>query len=95
MYYLLNMMLCESKNNNNKLPNGELIGRYLAMRGIINKIGKYLGDKLLKTYPYIGPFPLFIVPLEQSLYNTIRNNNKNYIAFNKCTLYYEKYKLSL
>lgn len=82
-------MLFESKNNSHKLPNGELIGGYLAMKGIINKIGKYLGDKLLKEYPYIGPFPLFLVPLGQSLYNTIKNNNGNYIAFNKCPLYYE------
>ncbi len=70
-------MLFESKNNSHKLPNGELIGGYLAMKGIINKIGKYLGDKLLKEYPYIGPFPLFLVPLGQSLYNTIKNNNGN------------------
>ena len=82
-------MLFESKNNSHKLPNGELIGGYLAMKGIINKIGKYLGDKLLKEYPYIGPFPLFLVPLGQSLYNTIKNNNGNYIAFNKRPLYYE------
>ena len=82
-------MLFESKNNSHKLPNGELIGGYLAMKGIIKKIGKYLGEKLLKEYPYIGPFPLFIVPLGQSIYDTIRNNNGNYIAFNKCPLYYE------
>ena len=82
-------MLFKSKNNDQKLPNGELIGGYLAMKGIINKIGKYLGDKLLKTFPYIGPFPLFIVPLGQNLYDKINNNNGNYIAFNKCSLYYE------
>ena len=50
-------MLFESKNNSHKLPNGELIGGYLAMKGIIKKIGKYLGDKLLKEYPYIGHSP--------------------------------------
>ena len=82
-------MLYQAKNNDYKLPNGELIGGYLSMKGIINKIEKYLGDKLLKTYPYIGPLPLFIVPLGLNLYDRIKNNNGIYIAFNKCKLYYE------
>ena len=82
-------MLFQAKNNVHKLPNGELIGGYLSMKGIIDKIGKYIGDILLKTFPYIGPFPLFIVPLGKNLYDNIKNNNGNYIAFNKCSLYYE------
>ena len=82
-------MLFQALVNNHKLQNGELIGGYLAMKGNIKSIGIYLGDKLLKTFPYIGPIPLFIVSLGQNLYDKIKNNNGNFIAVNKCSLYYE------
>ena len=38
-----------------KLPNSELIGGYLALKGIIKEIEKYKSNKFLKKYPYFGP----------------------------------------
>lgn len=82
-------MLYPISNPVSRLLNGELIAGYLAMKGIIKEIEKYKGDELLKKYPYLGPYPLFTVPLGEDLFNRIQNNNGNYIAFNKCSLYYE------
>jgi len=82
-------MLCPLNNVLYNLPNGELIGGYLALKGIIKEIEKYKSDKLLKKYPYFGPLPLFIVPLGKSLFDQVQNNEGKYIAFNKCSLYYE------
>jgi len=82
-------MLCNITGLDYNLPNGELIGGYLALKGIIKEIEKYKSDKLLKKYPYFGPLPLFIVPLGKSLFDQVQNNEGKYIAFNKCSLYYE------
>ena len=82
-------MLCPLSGILCNLPNGELIGGYLALKGIIKEIEKYKSNKLLKKYPYLGPLPLFIVPLGKSLFEQVQNNAGKYIAFNKCSLYYE------
>lgn len=82
-------MLCPLSGIVSNLPNGELIGGYLALKGIIKEIEKYKSNKLLKKYPYLGPLPLFIVPLGKSLFDQVQNNDGKYIAFNKCSLYYE------
>lgn len=82
-------MLCPLSGILCNLPNGELIGGYLALKGIIKEIEKYKSNKLIKKYPYLGPLPLFIVPLGKSLFDQVQNNAGKYIAFNKCSLYYE------
>lgn len=82
-------MLCPLSGIVLKLPNSELIGGYLALKGIIKEIEKYKSNKLLKKYPYFGPLPLFIVPLGKNLFDQVQNNDEKYIAFNKCSLYYE------
>ena len=82
-------MLCNITGLDYNLPNGELIGGFLALKGNIYEIEKYQGQNLLKKYPYLGPLPLFTVPIGQNLYDQLKNNNGNYIGFNKCSLYYE------
>ena len=61
-------MLYIPKNIDYKLPNGELIGGYLAFKGNIKDIEKYKDQDLLKKYPYIGPLPIFTVPFEATSY---------------------------
>lgn len=82
-------MLYPISNIGCKLFNGELIAGYLAIKGIIKEIEKYKGNELLKKYPYLGPNLLFTVPLGEDLFNKIKNNDGYYIAFRKCSLYYE------
>ena len=83
------IMLYPISNIGCRLLNGELIAGYLAIKGIIKEIEKFKGNDLLKKYPYLGPNPLFTVPVGEDLFNKIKNNNGNYIAFNKCSLYYD------
>lgn len=72
-----------------KLPNGELIGGYLAFKGNIKDIEKFKEQDLLKKYPYIGPLPIFTVPFGGGLLPQLQNNDGKYKGFNKCSLYYE------
>ncbi len=44
-----------------KLPNGKLIGVYLAFKGNIRN-RKTQRQELLKNYPYIAPLPIFTFP---------------------------------
>ena len=82
-------MLYIPKNIDYKLPNGELIGGYLAFKGNIKDIEKYKDQDLLKKYPYIGPLPIFTVPFGGGLLSQLQDNDGKYKGFNKCSLYYE------
>ena len=71
-----------------KLPNGKLIGVYLAFKGNIRN-RKTQRQELLKNYPYIAPLPIFTFPFGWSLLPQFQNNDGKYKGFNKCSLYYE------
>ena len=69
-------MLYKAKNNDYKLPNGELIGGYLSMKGIINKIEIIQIDNILsiniiekirQVLESRGKFPKFIILYFQNI----------------------------
>ncbi len=48
-----------------KLPNGELIGGYLAFKGNVKEIEKYKDQELLKNIHIKGHFLYLLFPLEE------------------------------